>query len=388
MKDSALNKFIKLSQTTPNVDWAFSCKQNLLDKAVLVLPEKKKNLFGLATWKTERFTLHVISSAPKAVSVLAGLVLVVGITNIAAEASYVPEQPLYTVKQTLEKFELMLATSPEKESEVYAKHMQKRVNEAEKIIDSKSLSADEKEKHLKTIIKSIEKNAASVSAVLSQVQVNDNGQEINNLALSISKSAEQASKALSSVMNSGGKVNEGFSQSSAAMAASKAIGATDIAQNDALMVLAKNVDGKKVNKPTEIVKLDSETKEINIAPGSIINEIVMNDLFNSRLLSLEKRINELAKRVKFEPTETMKKVLNDNQLEAEKLNNFFKRTQLIIGYTRQAVNDGKFSLAVETYNALEKETNDILETVNRMLVNGQVEFSPANVEDKDSVDKK
>ena len=376
MKNTILNQFQKLSQTTPDADWVLSCKQRLMAQAELTMPENKKNWLSLFTWKTEKFAMRIVSSAPKAMSAIVGLLVIAGTTSIVAEASFVPEQPLYTVKQTMEKFELLLATSPEKESEIYAKHMQKRVHEAEQIIDSKSLTDSEKEEHLKTIIKSIEKNAANVSAVLSQIKQNPDDKSVNDLALSITQSTKQANKALNSVMNGGTKTDDKYNQNSAAMAASKAISATDSAENDALMVLAKNVDGKKPNTSIETIQLINDSKEIDIAPGSVINEIVMTDMIGNRLYTLEKRINELARRVKFEPSETMKKVLADNQLEAEKLNNFFKRSQLISGYIRQSVADGKFSLAVETYNALNKETGDMLETVNRMLVNGQVEFSP------------
>lgn len=383
MKDVVLKKFEKLSQTAPNADWSFSCKQRLLAQAELLKPQKKNNWLSLTTWRTEKFALRLVSSAPKAVSAIIGLFVIAGTTGIVAEASYVPKQTLYTVKQTMEKFELLLATSPEKESEIYAKHMQRRVEEAEKIISSTDLSETEKEKHLKTIIKSIEKNATNVSAVLSQVQSeNDvNNDSVTNLALTITQSTKQASKALNSFIGNS-KVDESVSQNSAAAAAGKAITATDSAETDALMVLAKNVDGKKPNKPIETIQLINDSKEIEVAPGSVINEIVMTDLVGGRLYSLEKRINELARRVKFEPSEMMKKVLSENQLEAEKLNNFFKRSQLISGYIRQSVVDGKFSSAIEMYNALNKETGDMLETVNRLLTSGYLEVKEGSVVDK------
>lgn len=384
MKNTILNKFEKLSQTVPNTDWSLSCKQRLLAQAELITPKKSSNWFSLTTWKTERFALRLVSSAPKALSAIIGLFIIAGTTGIVAEASYVPKQTLYTVKQTMEKFELLLATSPEKESEVYAKHLQRRVEEAEKIVSSTSLTDTEKEQHLKTIIKSIEKNAANVSAGLSQVQneTNVNNDSVTNLALTITQSTKQASKALNSLFNNGSKADDGLNQNSAAVAAGKAITATDLAETDALMVLAKNVDGKKPNKPIETIQLINDSKEIDITPGSVINEIVMTDLVGGRLYSLEKRINELARRVKFEPSEMMKKVLSENQLEAEKLNNFFKRSQLISGYIRQAVVDGKFSVAIEMYNSLNKETGDMLETINRMLVNGQIELKESSASDK------
>lgn len=373
MKDLMLKKFNKLSQTTPNVAWSFDCKQKLMEQALLVAPARKNNWFGLATWKTEKFALHLVSSAPKAITALTAFVIIIGSTGFAAEASYVPKKPLYTVKQTIEKFELMLATSPEKESEIYAKHMQKRVHEVEQIIQATNLTDSEKEDHLKTIFRSIEKNASSASASFSQAQQDVSQDNITKLALTISQSAKQASNSLNNVINNGQKNEAKLNQDSAATVATKVVGVTELTETDALLVLAKNVDGKKPNAPIEKVELQNESKEIEIALGSVINEIVMNDLINARLVTLEKRINELARRVKFEPSETMKKVLSDNQLEAEKLNNFFKRSQLIAGYVRQAVAGGKFSTAVEIYNSLNKETNDLLESVNKMLIDGQVQ---------------
>lgn len=379
MKDAMLKKFNKLSQTTPDVAWAFDCKQKLMEQVALTLPEKKSNWFGLLTWKTEKFALHLVSSAPKVITAIASFVIIIGTTGFAAEASFVPNKPLYTVKQTIEKFELMLATSPEKESEVYAKHMQKRVYEVEQIIKSNNLSDSEKEINLKTIIRSIEKNASNVSTSFSQAQQEGGNENLTKLALTISQSAKQASNSLNSVINNGQKNDTKLAQGSAATAASKAVNITDLAETDALLVLAKNVDGKKPNVVVEKVELQNESKEIEIAPGSVINEIVMNDLINARLVTLEKRINELARRVKFEPSNSMKKVLADNQLEAEKLNNFFKRSQLIAGYVRQAVADGKFSAGVEIYNSLNKETNDMLESVNKMLINVQIEEKSESV---------
>ncbi len=383
MKDVVLKQFEKLSQTVPNADWSFSCKQKLLAQALVLKPQKNNNWFSLTTWKTEKFALRLISSAPKAVSAIIGLFIIAGTTGIVAEASYVPKQTLYSVKQTMEKFELLLATSPEKESEIYAKHLQRRVEEAEKIISSADLTDTEKEKHLKTIIKSIEKNASNVSAVLSQVQseTENNNENVTNLAITITQSTKQASKTLNSLIGNS-QTDESLNQNSTAVAVGKAITATDSAETDALMVLAKNVDGKKPNKTIETIQLINDSKEIEVARGSIINEVVMTDLVGGRLYSLEKRINELARRVKFEPSETMKKVLSENQLEAEKLNNFFKRSQLISGYIRQSVVDGKFSSAIEMYNALNKETGDMLETVNRLLVSSYVEVKEVPVGDK------
>ena len=157
-----LKQFNRLQKTGPALDWSENTRSFLVNR--VKTDTLAKDHYWLADFKV--FSLiwirKIMPSPVKMISVLTVFSMILG-TSMVAEAEYLPKgRPLYAVKRTFEKIELVLAVSPEKETKVNLKHVGKRQAEAVKISHKSTISETEKAGNLKIVVKSLEQNINAV----------------------------------------------------------------------------------------------------------------------------------------------------------------------------------------------------------------------------------
>ena len=165
-----LSQIKKLSRCEVNSDWERTTKYQLLSeiysqhrlmKAQSLSAEERFRLLGM------KITRRLMPSLSKTIAFLLVIFLGSGMT-MAASAS-VPGEALWPIKRGFEKAELTLAVSPSKEAEVYIKHINKRLQELDKIVASSEVNPSKKEANdqvLKQVISYLGKDTAAVDKTL------------------------------------------------------------------------------------------------------------------------------------------------------------------------------------------------------------------------------
>src|SRR3989344_5225299 len=174
-----LKQFNRLQKTGPALDWSENTRSFLVNR--VKTDTLAKDHYWLADFKV--FSLiwirKIMPSPVKMISVLTVFSMILG-TSMVAEAEYLPKgRPLYAVKRTFEKIELVLAVSPEKETKVNLKHVGKRQAEAVKISHKSTISETEKAGNLKIVVKSLEQNINAVKDDLEKVKETMNSKEVD-----------------------------------------------------------------------------------------------------------------------------------------------------------------------------------------------------------------
>ncbi len=180
--ESQLNK---LKGDTPDEAWVISNRERLMSQIETADLSFAKR-FGL------RFNISMdhLVYAPARVIVIVLLVISGFSTSIMAKAS-LPTSILYPGRIIIEKVELILAATPEKEAAVYNKHASNRLADLLKI-----QSSGENEADIHDTVKRLEQDLASATASLDLAKASD-GDELNELAMNISENATAAISALS-----------------------------------------------------------------------------------------------------------------------------------------------------------------------------------------------
>jgi hypothetical protein len=144
--------------------------------------------------KLDLFMLRLLRRLMPSASKLVAILLIVGMSSgfsVAAQTS-LPGQALYPVKRSLEKAELTLALSPVKETKVHIKHLNKRLEEIDKIveenkIDNKSEKIVASEKAIQKVVIYLEKEAAAIDQSLKIVKAESNPLETVSLAKQVTE---------------------------------------------------------------------------------------------------------------------------------------------------------------------------------------------------------
>ena len=169
-----LSQIKKLSRCEVNSDWERTTKYQLLSeiysqhrlmKAQSLSAEERFRLLGM------KITRRLMPSLSKTIAFLLVIFLGSGMT-MAASAS-VPGEALWPIKRGFEKAELTLAVSPTREAEVYIKHINKRLEELDKIVASTKNDPDKQianDKVLKQVISYLGKDTAAVDKTLQIVK--------------------------------------------------------------------------------------------------------------------------------------------------------------------------------------------------------------------------
>ena len=140
----------------------------------------------------------LVPSPVKAVSFLL-LIGLVSATGLAARAEFNPSKFLYSVWETVERAELVLATSPTSQTKVYLKHVEKTVKDAQKLAQSEKLDDQERNKHINTVVTKLKKEMSAASASLDIAEQTKAGGNITELAKEVTSNTQNTVNALNKV---------------------------------------------------------------------------------------------------------------------------------------------------------------------------------------------
>lgn len=169
-----LSQIKNLPRCKVNSDWERTTKYQLLSeiysqhrlmKAQSLSAEERFRLFGM------KLTRRLMPSLSKSIAFL--LVIFMGSGMTFAASASVPGQALWPIKRGFEKAELTLAVSPSKEAEIYIKHINKRLQELDKIVANSEVDPAKKEANdqvLKQVISYLGKDTAAVDKTLKIVK--------------------------------------------------------------------------------------------------------------------------------------------------------------------------------------------------------------------------
>ena len=220
--------------------------------------------------------------APAKIGYFLLLVGFVSGTGLAARAEYNPSKFLYSVWETVERAELVLATSQASQTKIYLKHVEKGVNDAKKLAKSDKLANEEKGKQINTVVTKLKKEltAASVSLDIAD-QTQDNEAGITDLAKEVTQNTKDTAVALNQV------IEDSLIQGLDKEAVDKAIATTEVVENDAIKLLLnqqnledlseseiKNLIADKISRITEkITQLSSKSSANKLPLQSILRVI-------------------------------------------------------------------------------------------------------------------
>ncbi len=174
----------KLKSDAPDEAWVISNREKLLAQI------ETANL----SW-ARRLGLHLnvgwdhLIYAPVRALVIA-LLLIVGFSTSMMVKASLPNSILYPGRIVIEKVELILAATPEKEAAVYNKHAQQKIADLLKL---KETQADEKD--IQGTAQRLEKDLAAAASSLDIAKTED-GANLGQLALDITASAQATREAL------------------------------------------------------------------------------------------------------------------------------------------------------------------------------------------------
>jgi len=180
--ESQLNK---LKGDTPDEAWVISNREQLMSQI-----DTEDLSIGKRIGLRFNIGLDHLVYAPARVMIIALLVVTGFSTSLMAKAS-LPTSVLYPGRIIIEKVELILAATPEKEAAVYNKHASKRLADLVKIKE-----AGDNETDLQDTLKRLEQDLASAASSLDIAKASD-GDSLDQLAINISENATAAISALS-----------------------------------------------------------------------------------------------------------------------------------------------------------------------------------------------
>ncbi|MFW0837828.1 MAG: DUF5667 domain-containing protein [Candidatus Komeilibacteria bacterium] len=177
--DNLVKQLNKLKSATPDNAWVIANRERLLSEIDITPARGLSRVLG-------NFNLGLahITMAPVRALVILLLVAVGFSTSMMAKAS-LPGSVLYPGRVVIEKVELMLATTPAQEAEVYSRHASQRINDLRKLTVDKASDED-----IQGTAKRLEKDlaAAATSLEIAQAEQSD-AAELDELAMRINNNA-------------------------------------------------------------------------------------------------------------------------------------------------------------------------------------------------------
>jgi len=283
MSEKYLHQFKKLQNVGPSLEWKENTRNFLINQV------KRDTLTQETSWVNNfpfNFYIFFRNLAPSPVrSIAAFLVIVlIGGTGIFAKASYNPKSPLYPVKITLEKIDLVLAFTAKSEARKYLIHANNRKEEALKLAKESGYSSAEKEEGISAILKSMEKNISAAQSSLSIIQENkDKSTETLELAKEISEKANESLKDLD-------EVKDIISLKGVKNSVAEAKSAIEKAEDVSLEVLIKEANGAEktlVISQDELKTLINHKLERTVEKTEALKQIIAKVDLNQVIIAQE-----------------------------------------------------------------------------------------------------
>lgn len=304
-----LKQLNRLQKAGPALEWSENTRSFLVNR--VKTDTLAKEHFWFADFKVFSFVWlrKILPSPVKIVSVLTIFGMILG-TGMVAEAEYLPKgRPLYAVKRTFEKIELVLAVSPEKETKVNLKHASKRKDEAIKISEKADLSEEQKVGNLKKVVKSLEQNISAVKDNLEIVK--DEAKKPEETA----KLAKEVNQKTTETINDLEKVKETMDTKEVDKTVGEAQEQVEAVAVASLEVLVENSAEPQVSN-----QVISKNEVKDIINGTIERE-------NNKISKIEDKV-EVANAEK--PTATDKKELTEVTENSTKSHEILKEAQAFL----------------------------------------------------------
>lgn len=195
-----LAKLRNLPEINPDKLWVGKAKYELLSE--ISAQNRLMKAHQLSTVeKADLLAMHLLNRLSLSFTkVTAGfLIIFMGSgVSLAAQAS-VPGQALWPVKRSIEKVELTFTISSVKETEIHIKHVNKRLEEIDKILENQASEPEAKvkqEKAIKQAVSHLEKDVTAADASLKVAKAEKNPAEVVALAKKVTQVTKEVAVSL------------------------------------------------------------------------------------------------------------------------------------------------------------------------------------------------
>lgn len=196
-----ISQLKKLKTIQPNKEWEKKTKYELLSE----ISSQNRLMKAHQLTTSEKFDMafsgFLRKLVPSASKMIAGLLIIMmgsGV-SMAAQAS-VPGQALWPIKRSIEKAELTLTFSAVKETEIHIKHVNKRMDELDKILQDTNNEPEKqetKEKAVKQAVTHLQKDITAADTSLKVVkEEKKKAIEVVELAKKVKDTANEVSNNL------------------------------------------------------------------------------------------------------------------------------------------------------------------------------------------------
>lgn len=378
-------KLKNLEKFQANQDWQMTSKYDLMSeihsqarlmKAQQLSSAEKFDLFVM------RFTRRLMPSVSKMVAGLLIVVMGSGV-SFAAQAS-VPGQALWPVKRSIEKAELTLAFSSVTETEVHIKHLNKRLEEINKIVE-KSKVTDEptrlakNEKAIKQVVQHLEKEAVAVDQNLKIVKEDTKPIEVVNLAKKVTEVAKEAKKQVG--------VLEG-----------------QVAQTDRSVVLKEALDNVKVineevNRTAVDVAIQVHEEIVAAKVEKVAKEILENHFDQAQTVIDDQEIEDVTKAVVELISEDINELNDEIQatkekteiISAENIGEAVTKANSVVADQELPVDGGPAKVEVKDIKEIKEQSGEAqatLEQAKTLLEEGSLKDAVAKVVETKKIQEK
>ncbi len=351
MPERLCKQFNKLQKTGPSPEWTANTRNFLINRV------KQDTLGNEPSWafsfrlNSMVWVKRVMPSPVKVVSFFIVIGLVGG-TNMVAQAEYIPKRPLYTVKRTFEKIELVMALTAKSETKVNLKHATKRKEEAVKLAKKEDFAPGEKTENINTVVKSLEQNISAANNSLEIVKESEKDhQGTVELAKEFTKNISDNIEDLNEVKEASKEVKE---------AVEEAVEEMEKAEESSIQILIDEVE----NKPA----LPEEGEEIIY---EVISEEEVKEILNNKIERTDKNLKEIEEEIEVPsqeqepllPEETVENIDSEETVAIQEVKENSEEAQVKVEEVKVLINDGMLSEALEKIQETNKINEESKETI-------------------------
>ena len=255
----------------PDKSWEIKTKYELLSEIASQNRLMQAQKLDYSQKTDLLFSTFLSKFSPSLSKALAGfLIIVMGSgLSLAAQAS-TPGEMLWPIKRSMEQVELSLTLGPVRETEVHIKHIGKRLEEINKILDkdnNQETGTQAKEKAIKQAVRHLEKDVTAADSSLKIAK-----EETNPVAVvELVKKVTEATKEVSNVLSAQAKDN---------IDEDKTIGEALVSAKEVNEVVQKSAVNVAIEVHEEV--LEAANKK-NIEASTSTNVLNTNDDLNNNL---------------------------------------------------------------------------------------------------------
>ncbi|MCX6785467.1 MAG: hypothetical protein NTZ18_01280 [Candidatus Komeilibacteria bacterium] len=336
MPERLLKQLKKLDKVGPSTEWKENTRNFLFNRVKQDTLDYQRSIKDRAQIFSFIWFRRLMPSPVKMMVALV-IICLVGATNIAAEAENKPNRLLYDVKLMFEKIPLMMAITSKTEANIYMQYAQKRLEEAKQVSADPSISQQDKQQFISTLVKSAKQNIGAAKDSLDVAKGNGNSAAVAALAKDVTKNAQETIKTLNK-MAEDALVNKNVAEARTAI---------DQAQTASLQVL---VD--QTATPTDRSVSKDEVKGI-LADSIAIQEDNLN--------KLDQKIGQLNPQPKPDLNSTTKIEIKRPEIEAVKKTN--NQAKDLLEQAKLLLDKGQLAEALDKVKASAEVSSQSSETV-------------------------